>query len=685
MEKRHSHHQFITLSGSSGRPKYTTRHLAALDFLLHIPMTREAEIRKTGKANASKVQQMEDTDELLDQERIDEVEEESVDESANPSPVPPQTSNNLSVNPDLASAEELYVANMSEFAGKKLKGPSSQIIRYPGNIRYQLSRITDQSALCRQWEDQLLSKPSSPTLMMNRTTNDTTNSLLEGRMFFSRARSYPLMVCSVIKYDAGEEKARIEKMKAEDQKGLEVYELPHRDWRGFSYKPLFKQLQEERSGDYFFEQGYLYDPNSLDDPSMLYGSHRYVLQRSVQTGPILSSMILYVNKEELRESLNEQFHERHPNLPPSLTLSKIRNIKKKILVTCVKLEIELSTVALGMINFERLCLKGYVTKLNRKLSMAVAILLAYKFNENMCQRYHKTLEQLLEHFDQEWDLSRKQIFEAEFGAYVYLGFSLHVPYQHLYLMYTRLLTLINKSSRRYLGEDMQDVFMQDILCIEHTKQSQDQGDEDGSNKDEDEDDEQQKEVEEDKTGGNEKDKKSKETLVGSNVPFANDHSAKEETLDSSKTIDNKHPAEVTSLFSEGLASKNKTQIFSLPNLMFFEGEKRKSKEKDLKDKELKGSDHVEKEKENENEVSEEKAESILSPMPNFKSLTGSILKIPKRLSSSTPPLPDQKSTNPTPAVAALVKQGSSTSLSGMNLEEINEAKTSSFTCVDGKM
>jgi hypothetical protein len=39
-------------------------------------------------------------------------------------------------------------------------------------------------------------------------------------------------VFSVIKYDAGEEKAKIAKLRAEDQRGLEVFELPQRDWRG---------------------------------------------------------------------------------------------------------------------------------------------------------------------------------------------------------------------------------------------------------------------------------------------------------------------------------------------------------------------------------------------------------------------------------------------------------------------
>jgi hypothetical protein len=129
-------------------------------------------------------------------------------------------------------------------------------------------------------------------------------------MFYSRARGYPVAVFSVIKYDAGEEKAKIAKLRAEDQRGLEVFELPQRDWRGkelflicwiflerfplsyfnlfislgLSYKILFRQLSEERSTDYYYERGYMYDPNALDDPEMLHGEHRYVQRPAASTG-----------------------------------------------------------------------------------------------------------------------------------------------------------------------------------------------------------------------------------------------------------------------------------------------------------------------------------------------------------------------------------------------------------------
>lgn len=38
-------------------------------------------------------------------------------------------------------------------------------------------------------------------------------------------------------------------------------------------------------------------------------------------------MILFVNPKQLKDELNRQFREKHPELPPSLTLSKIRSLK----------------------------------------------------------------------------------------------------------------------------------------------------------------------------------------------------------------------------------------------------------------------------------------------------------------------------------------------------------------------
>ena len=67
--KLHSHHQYTTGSngntpGLPGKPKYTTRHLAALDFLLNIPMKNETKIRDIGLATATRMQTLDTMQQL---------------------------------------------------------------------------------------------------------------------------------------------------------------------------------------------------------------------------------------------------------------------------------------------------------------------------------------------------------------------------------------------------------------------------------------------------------------------------------------------------------------------------------------------------------------------------------------------------------------------------------------------
>jgi hypothetical protein len=427
----HQHHAFVTTSG--GTIKRTNRHFAALDFLLNIPMRDEATIIAAGIEKLTKLSGDDNNREDLEALRREAFQR---------------------VMSTMNITDETLMNSPSDFAGRKLQGSFAPLARVPIDYRHSLSRLTEMSAVVRQWEDQLLLKGYSSI-----SHKSVQQPLLQSRLFFTRARAYPVATMSVIKYDAGQEAKKLSKLKADDQKGLEVYVIPTRDWRGFSYKPLFKPLVE--TNEYYVDHGYMHDPNVLDDPNMLHGSHRYVLGRAAVTGPVVSSIILYVNETELKESLNSRFHELHPQLPPSLTLSKIRNIKKSALLACMELDIEIVTVAMAVIYFERLCLKSLVTKLNRKLSMSVCLVLAYKFNEHFTLKENKEkLEKLLEFFDREWEISRKEIFRAEFGAYIHLGFSLYLPSQHIHVVYGRLLKLLNKSNRQYMGDEMDNIYTQ---------------------------------------------------------------------------------------------------------------------------------------------------------------------------------------------------------------------------------
>lgn len=87
----------------------------------------------------------------------------------------------------------------------------------------------------------------------------------------------------------------------------------------------------------------------------------------------------------------------------------------------------------------------------------------------MTDKYTSRLVLVLQFIDREWEVSKKEVFDAEFGAFVCLGFSLHVPYQHIHLMVTRLMSLVNRGIKPYLGEDMMDRFSADVYMLERMR------------------------------------------------------------------------------------------------------------------------------------------------------------------------------------------------------------------------
>lgn len=248
----------------------------------------------------------------------------------------------------------------------------------------------------------------------------------------------------------------------------------------------------------------------LDDPSMVQGRHRHVMFGDRNTGPIVSSTIQFVKPAVLKANLNKRFRERFDGweppkkhwgligaevidgvytlmdnskdnsskdaneeartsalalsgeennkssntekevnirMPPSLTLSKIRSIKQQALVFCVmKANLEVSTVALACVYFERLCLDCRVDKSNRRVTFASCLLLSVKINEANVKLEHNSniveeekstnkakkvlhafvrptkrsgnmFASLLEFFTNEWNLNLQNLFAAEWGVF----------------------------------------------------------------------------------------------------------------------------------------------------------------------------------------------------------------------------------------------------------------------------
>jgi len=233
------------------------------------------------------------------------------------------------------------------------------------------------------------------------------------------------------------------------------------DWRGKSYYRLLHATwcpcsRERDSEDAHPEPAPPYLANYLDDPEFRQGRHRHVVRGDKNIGPVVSSILLFVKPNELKEELNKKFQEKHPWLADTgLSLSKIRNLKREALESCQRADLEVATGAIACLLFEKLVLSRYVTRANRKLYMSVCLLLAAKFNEPKGAVAMKSvIRKVLADIDQVHSIPAREVLQAEFMVYAQLSFNLHVLIAEVQPHFTRLLKLIESNPRKYLDDDV---------------------------------------------------------------------------------------------------------------------------------------------------------------------------------------------------------------------------------------
>ncbi|KAI9350035.1 hypothetical protein DFJ73DRAFT_832846 [Zopfochytrium polystomum] len=162
-----------------------------------------------------------------------------------------------------------------------------------------------------------------------------------------------------------------------------------------------------------------YNPYYLDDPELKTGKHRTVINLPCYIG----SIIQYSKPADIKKELNEHFRETHPTVDVHLTLSQIRNLKNLLVKVALARDLELSSVAMAFAYFEKLVIKGFATKVNRRLIAAVCLILAVKINDPKETDYGK----LVETIEDEMEIPPKEIYSQEFSVYAALEFTLFLP------------------------------------------------------------------------------------------------------------------------------------------------------------------------------------------------------------------------------------------------------------------
>ncbi|CRG93635.1 cyclin dependent kinase binding protein, putative [Plasmodium gallinaceum] len=186
--------------------------------------------------------------------------------------------------------------------------------------------------------------------------------------------------------------------------------------KGISYEHLLKPSR------------YDYDAFCLFNPRFKQGKHHTVMY--LQSYNV--SIIPFVKPKKLKEKVNELFSEINPWIHKSLTLSKLRNLKIDLfnLINFIP-EIDISTISCAWVFFERLVIKGYVHKFNRKLYAATCLILSLKFYQHDDIQILEKLLSYIQKLDKKENLTPSLIFSVEFLVYRLLDFSLQHTYENI--------------------------------------------------------------------------------------------------------------------------------------------------------------------------------------------------------------------------------------------------------------
>ncbi|CAG9478187.1 unnamed protein product [Plasmodium vivax] len=186
--------------------------------------------------------------------------------------------------------------------------------------------------------------------------------------------------------------------------------------KGTSYEHLLTPSRHE------------YDAFCLFNPRFKQGKHHTVM--CLQGYNV--SVIPFVKAKKLKEEVNELFNEINPWIHKSLTLSKLRNLKIDLfnLMSTIP-QIDISTICCAWVFFERLVIKGYVHKSNRKLYAATCLILSLKFYQHDDMQILEKLLLYIQKLDKKENLTPSLIFSVEFLVYRLLDFSLQHTYEHI--------------------------------------------------------------------------------------------------------------------------------------------------------------------------------------------------------------------------------------------------------------
>lgn len=194
-------------------------------------------------------------------------------------------------------------------------------------------------------------------------------------------------------------------------------------------------------------------------PRRQYSAHKGKHHCILRLESYQMSVIPFLRPKRLKEELNDQFRAMHPwTQVKGLSLSKLRNLRFDLLrMTDVIPSIDVSTVSLAWVYFEKLVLLRHVDKSNRKLLAGVCLVLACKFHHdtNSSSLFLKDLKKLyiaIRAMDRKDRLNVTDIRKAEVVVFCrLLEFHLHIPPSECQVVLHRMLEMKDTDFLNYYG------------------------------------------------------------------------------------------------------------------------------------------------------------------------------------------------------------------------------------------
>eukprot|EP00033_Pygsuia_biforma_P005797 GCRY01006419.1.p1 GENE.GCRY01006419.1~~GCRY01006419.1.p1 ORF type:complete len:478 (+),score=105.72 GCRY01006419.1:280-1713(+) len=192
-----------------------------------------------------------------------------------------------------------------------------------------------------------------------------------------------------------------------------------------------------------------YSADYLDNPNLTAAKNKTIINLPSHIVSILPAV--RQGESERKEDLNEQFLLRHEWLGEyGISFSKIRSLKRKLFVIASQCLFEMTCVALAYVYLDKMILKGRVTKENRHLQAALALLTAVKIlDPNPIEK----LPELFEVVEDVLDVSKHSLLEHEFSFLASLNFDLTPRAPEIFPHFPPLMEKLNTTPEVYLVEE----------------------------------------------------------------------------------------------------------------------------------------------------------------------------------------------------------------------------------------